>query len=75
MPPGAATGVGVGVGVDVGAGVGVGVGAPPAIVVTPDVVPEAPPHADKAKAARRMALWPDERRARDSMPKNMDEMM
>ncbi|MEO5494539.1 MAG: hypothetical protein ABIR08_11015 [Sphingomonas sp.] len=53
---------------------GDGLGVVPLTAVTPDVAPEAPPHADKAKAARRMAQWPDERRARDSMPGNMDEM-
>ncbi|QDZ08059.1 hypothetical protein FPZ24_11675 [Sphingomonas panacisoli] len=70
----AVVGVGVGVAVAPGVGVGVGVGVGSfATAVTPGD-PPAPPHADKAKAASKKAQWPDERRARDSMPKNMDEM-
>ena len=74
MFPAAGVGVGVGVGADVGAGVGVGVGAPPAIVVTPGVDPEAPPQAASANNESKAAYLPDERRARESMPKNMDAM-
>jgi len=67
-------GVAVGVGVGVLVGAGDGVGVVPA-TVTLGVDPVAPPQADRARAARMEALRPDERRARESMPKNMDEMM